>query len=840
MKYPHQEIEKKWQKRWAEDRLMSVDLSKVDRKYYCLMMYPYPSGDLHVGHGRNYIIGDALARRKMMEGYNVLAPMGWDAFGLPAENAALTENIHPSVWTRDNIARMKEQFYRWGVIYDWTRELAANDPEYYRWTQWLFIQLFKNGLAYRKAASVNWCPSCQTVLANEQVVGGTCERCGAEINERFLEQWFFKITDFADDLLDDLEELKSWPERVLAMQRNWIDRSEGLEIRFPIKPLGQSGSSGNGNKGPQFFDCFTTRPDTIFGATFLVVSPEHPVVQDLVSGTGREAEIQEFVEVERAEKLSGRTRAEPRKTGIFTGRYAVNPFSKSDMPIYLAPYVLMEYGTGSIMAVPAHDQRDFEFAKRFDLEIVEVIRPKEGTTPFPEAAYEGEGEMVNSGSYTGEDSGVGFEKICDWAEANSVGKRMINYRLRDWLVSRQRYWGTPIPMIHCDACGVVPVPEDDLPVRLPENVDFRPRGDGKSPLAGVESFVTVECPTCGKVAARDTDTMDTFVDSSWYFLRYLSPHDDEVAFDKSLANQWLPVDQYVGGVEHAILHLLYARFFTKFLNRIGMLSFVEPFERLFTQGMICKDGVKMSKSKGNVVNPDPIIENFGADTMRLYILFAGPPERDAEWRDESIEGCSRFLNRIYRLYEEHSSVFGKRAKEDLKIDRFDEDEKRLFRKTHWAILKVQRDLEDNFHFNTAISATMELTNVMTSFADAGGITPGSSRGDLFNFAFDVLIRLLAPMTPHLCEELWERSGHRESVFSASLPQAVEDFAAQETITLVIQINSRIRARQPIAADTDKDEIERIALSNSRITELLGGRSPKKVLVIQNKLVNIIV
>lgn len=833
-KYPHKEIESKWQARWADERLMAVDLTRIERKYYCLMMYPYPSGDLHVGHGRNYVIGDALARLKMMEGHNVLAPMGWDAFGLPAENAALTQNIHPAVWTRKNIARMKEQFYRWGVVYDWSREIASYDPGYYKWTQWLFIQLFKEGLAYRRAASVNWCPSCQTVLANEQVVGGICERCGAEITERFLEQWFFKITDFADDLIDDLAELQSWPERVLTMQRNWIDRSEGLEITFPVKP------SASGSGGPSHFTCFTTRPDTIFGATFLVVSPDHPDVPSLVEGTGREAVVRAFVETERAEKLSGRARTEPRKTGIFTGRCAVNPFSGEEMPIYLAPYVLMEYGTGAIMAVPAHDQRDFEFAQRFDLVIREVIRPRDGSTPYPAAAYEGEGELVNSGPYSGLDNRAALEKLSSWAEQEGVGRRRTHYRLRDWLVSRQRYWGTPIPMIHCPACGVVPVPEADLPVLLPENVDFRPRGDGKSPLAGVESFVRARCPQCGGEASRDTDTMDTFVDSSWYFLRYVSPKDEQAPFDKSLVDKWLPVDQYIGGVEHAILHLMYARFFTKFLHRVGMLSFTEPFERLFTQGMIYKDGVKMSKSKGNVVSPDPIIEYFGADTMRLYILFSGPPERDTEWRQDSVEGCHRFLSRIYRFWETHAAVLATPAGAPIDYDSLDDDSRRLFRKTHWAVEKVRRDLADNFHFNTAISAVMELSNVMSVFSEGAKVGHAGPATEVFRFAFDAAVRLLAPMTPHLCEELWERTGHTGSVFHASMPEADPAYAAAEKVTLVLQINSKIRAREDVEADTSEEELRRIALENPRIQELLQGASPRKIIIVPNKLVNIIV
>jgi len=834
-KYPHREIEEKWQKRWVDDKLMAVDLSRVERKFYCLMMYPYPSGDLHVGHGRNYIIGDALARLKMMEGYNVLAPMGWDAFGLPAENAAIHQNIHPAVWTRENIARMKAQFYRWGVVYDWSREVASYDPGYYKWTQWLFIRLFHEGLAYRKGASVNWCPSCQTVLANEQAVGGKCERCGSGITERFLEQWFFRITDFADELLDDLGKLEFWPENVLTMQRNWIDRSRGLEIHFPVAPL--EGRPGGG--GPREFVCFTTRPDTIYGATFLVVSPEHPVVETLIAGTGREDEIASFVEVEKAERLSGRARLEPRKTGIFTGRYAINPFTRGKIPIYLAPYVLMEYGTGAIMAVPAHDERDFEFAKRFGIPIVEVVRPTEGKSTYPESAFAGEGVVVSSGPYSGTTSGEAFDKISQWAEAQGVGRRATNYRLRDWLVSRQRYWGTPIPMVHCGSCGVVPVPEKELPVLLPEDVDFRPRGDGKSPLATVESFVTVNCPKCGKKAARDTDTMDTFVDSSWYFLRYISPRDQARVFDKTLVNKWLPVDQYVGGVEHAILHLLYARFFTKFLMRLGLLEFDEPFGRLFTQGMIYKDGVKMSKSKGNVVNPDPIIEQSGADTMRLYILFAGPPERDTEWRQDSIEGCNRFLNRVYRMWETHAALLSGPADAPIDYQTLDDDARAVFRKTHWATDKVRKDLQDNFHFNTAISAVMELSNVMNTFSESGkvGLTPGSA--EVFRLAFDTTVRLLAPMTPHICEELWERTGHAGSIFRAPMPVADPRYSAAEKITLVIQINSRIRAREEIEADTTEAEVQRLALANPRVQEMLAGKTPRKVVVVKNKLVNII-
>lgn len=806
---------------------MKADLQQVDNKYYCLMMYPYPSGDLHVGHGRNYIIGDALARYKMMEGYRVFAPMGWDAFGLPAENAAISNNIHPAVWTEANIKNMKQQFHEWGVLYDWDREVTSCEPLYYRWTQWIFVQLYKRGLAYRKAASVNWCPSCKTVLANEQVVAGECERCGATVGERFLEQWFFKITDYADRLLDDLVHLKEWPERVVTMQRNWIDRSAGLEILFPVKGVERE------------ILCFTTRPDTIYGATFLVMSPEHPLVPELIEDSPDKEEIQKFIDEENAKKRIGKTHNEPGKEGIFSGRYAINPFSREDIPIFIAPYVLMEYGTGAIMGVPAHDQRDFDFAHTHGLEIREVVRPPAEKSPYPEAAFEGKGEMVNSAEFSGLGSEEGFERIADYVESHSMGKRKINYRLRDWLISRQRYWGAPIPMIHCDHCGIVPVPEEDLPVLLPKDVDFQPRGDGKGPLAGHESFVKVACPKCGGDAKRDTDTMDTFVDSSWYFLRYLSPHDQDKPFDKQLANSWLPVDQYIGGVEHAILHLLYSRFITKFLQSEGHIGFSEPFQRLFTQGMITKDGAKMSKSKGNVVSPGAIIEKMGADTMRLYILFCGPPERDSEWKDDSVEGCYRFINRIWRLFERHEDILCDGFEKPPDADELGEDEKKLFQKTHWAIMRVIHDINDDFHFNTAISAVMELVNIMGPFCDNMEIRSGRPSADVLRFAFDSLIRLLAPMTPHLSEELWQRMGHKQSVFKSSLPVADPVHAKGETVTLVVQVNSKIRAREEVPTGLSTEELKTIALENPRIVELLDGREPKKVIVIKNKLVNIV-
>lgn len=825
-KYPHGEIEAKWQERWAQDGLMRADLSRVEQKYYCLMMFPYPSGELHVGHGRNYVIGDSLARFKKMEGFEVLAPMGWDAFGLPAENAAIARDIHPAQWTRDNIARMKQQFYHWGVVYDWAREVASCEPEYYRWTQWLFLELHRAGLAYRKAASVNWCPKDKTVLANEQVVDGRCERCGSVIEERHLDQWFFRITAFADALLDDLNTLADWPERVVTMQKNWIDKSEGVEIQFEIKDTGRS------------VTCFTTRPDTIFGATFLVLSPNHPETERLVAASTRAPELRDAIARWNADRLSGKERVEPSKEGLFLDAHAVNPMTGEAMPVYMAPYVLMEYGTGAIMAVPAHDARDFEFATRYGLPIREVVRSAAGDATLPASSYAGDGTLVNSGAFDGLSQDDAFAKIASALEKTGRGKRRVHYRLRDWLISRQRYWGAPIPMIHCPKCGVVPVPDDELPVRLPDDIDFRPRGDGKSPLATSDAFRKVKCPSCGGAAERDTDTMDTFVDSSWYFLRYLSPRDERVPFQKELCNAWLPVDQYIGGVEHAILHLLYARFIVKFLHSRGHVSFTEPFARLFTQGMVCKNGVKMSKSKGNVVPPDVIIGPMGADTMRLYILFCGPPERDTEWNDEAVEGCYRFLNRVWRFYETHAQALAKPFVESIDYAALEDAERALFRKTHQTIARVKNDINDHFHFNTAISALMELSNAMADFDTATGGKRAAS--PVFRFAFDSLVRLLAPMTPHLSEELWERTGHTKSVFSMELPTNDPAYTRDETFDLVIQVNSKIRARETVPADTTPERMQAIALAHPRVQEILEGRPPKRVVVIQNRLVNIVI
>ena len=684
--YSFDKIEKKWQKYWNDTKLFEVDVKSEKQKYYCLVMFPYPSGKLHVGHGRNYIIGDAVTRYKIMRGLNTLSPIGWDAFGLPAENAAIKEGLHPKASTLNNIDVMKYQLNQWGIGYDWSRELTSCLPDYYKWTQWIFLKLFEKGLAYKKKAAVNWCPSCNTVLANEQVVGGACERCETPVEEKDLEQWFFKITDYAQRLLDDIEKLEHWPERVKIMQKNWIGKSTGVEIHFPLE----------GSK--EFLSCYTTRVDTIFGATYMVLAPEHPMIEELTAEVDNKGEINNFIKRLRAQSKQDRAAAEVEKEGIFTGRHVINPVNNRKIPLWIANYVLMEYGTGAVMAVPAHDQRDFEFAKKYSLPIEVVIdNPEEHLKVNEmERAYEDEGVLVNSGQFNGLGNIQAMEKIADWMQDTKIGKRSAHFKLRDWLISRQRYWGAPIPIIYCGKCGLVPVPEKDLPVLLPEAVEFKPYG--QSPLAGVNEFVNVKCPKCKTLARRETDTMDTFVDSSWYYLRYLSPKDDKEPFDSEIVNKWLPVDQYIGGIEHAILHLLYSRFITKVMCDLGYVNFEEPFENLFTQGMIIKDGAKMSKSKGNVVSPDDLIKKYGADTMRLYTLFIGPPEKDAEWNDRAVEGSYRFLSRLWRLID---------AVKDIKEPG---KERSLERKTHQTIKKVTDDMEGDFKFNTAISAVMELVN----------------------------------------------------------------------------------------------------------------------------------
>jgi leucyl-tRNA synthetase len=830
--FPFEEIEDKWHRRWED--LFRCDTAELECKYYCLMMFPYPSGELHVGHGRNYIIGDALARFKKMEGANVLAPMGWDSFGLPAENAAIRKGIHPAIWTDQNIANMKAQFNRWGVVYDWSREVTSCKPDYYKWTQWLFVRLFKAGLAYQQEASVNWCPSCKTVLANEQVISGECERCGSQVQLRKLKQWFFGIRTYADRLLKDLEKLDEWPERVRIMQKNWIGRSEGIEVTFPVEDSDES------------LGCFTTRIDTIFGATFVVIAVDHPLAGEFLRRGGREEEGSAFVERAKRIQVEEREMAELSKEGFFTGCYAINPATDERIPVFLASYVLMEYGTGVVMGVPAHDQRDFEFVRESPIEIpvIQVIHREDEEPGELSEAYVGEGVMMNSGPFDRLTNREGMEQIFEHLASRGLARRAVHYRLKDWLISRQRYWGAPIPMIHCLKCGAQPVPEDELPVLLPETTDFMPRGDGKSPLAASADFVRTVCPGCGGEAERDTDTMDTFVDSSWYFLRYLSPDDDTRPFDPGLVNAWLPVDQYIGGVEHAILHLLYSRFIVKFLEDEGLIGFDEPFKRLFTQGMICRDGAKMSKTKGNTVSPNPLIEKYGADTVRIYTLFIGPPEKDAEWNDRAVEGAYRFINRVWRLYFYHKGFLSadREPRNELNPNNLDKSQEELYIKLQQTIDKVLGDIfGGSFHFNTAISALMELTNELYLFIerDAHFKAGDEAAVGLFREAFFSLLKLLAPMAPHLCEEIWERSGRDGSIFSEELPKPDGRFLAADTFTLVVQVDGKVRSRIEAPKKSDRDELERIALSDYKVQKHIENATSRKIIVIPGKLVNIV-
>jgi leucyl-tRNA synthetase len=818
--YPFKIIEAKWQKFWRKIGLFKMDHSTSKPKYYCLMMFPYPSSALHVGHGRNYIIGDVVARFMMMRGYNVLSPMGWDAFGLPAENAAIRDGIHPRTSTLKNIERMKKQLDSWGTGYDWDREITSCLPNYYKWTQWIFLKLYEKGLAYKKKAAVNWCPSCQTVLANEQVFEGRCERCEAQVTEKELAQWFFKITIYAQRLLDDLSKLKEWPERVRIMQKNWIGRSEGVRVDFPL--VGAN----------QVLSCFTTRVDTIYGATYMVLAAEHPDIERLIEGAPNKDAIYSFIERVRSQNIVARACAGIEKEGIFTGRYVINPVNNRQIPLWIANYVLMEYGTGAVMAVPAHDQRDFEFAKKYNLPIEIVIDNPEQplNAQTMQMAYVDDGIMVNSGPFNGLDNCQAKERIAEFMEEKKIGKRTIHYRLRDWLISRQRYWGAPIPIIYCDKCGQVPVAEKDLPVILPEKVEFKPHGE--SPLRQVSSFVNTRCPKCKGKAKRETDTMDTFVDSSWYYLRYLSPKDEKRAFDAELVNKWLPVDQYIGGVEHAILHLLYSRFITKVFYDIGLISFDEPFQRLFTQGMIIKDGAKMSKSKGNVVSPDALIAKYGADTVRLYTLFIGPPEKDAEWSDKGVEGAWRFLNRVWRLVEQFKV-------ESLKLKaRKEQPVRDLKRKTHLTIKKVTEDIEREFHFNTAISAIMELVNEIFKLQTVGSGQQVDARE--VREAIETVVILLAPFVPHISEELWQRLGNKNSIFQLSWPVYDKKAIQTEEVLFVVQINGKVRAKITLPYDTTEEELKIYILQDEKVARWIAGKQIKKFFIVPNKLVSIVV
>ncbi|HHT9111461.1 MAG TPA: leucine--tRNA ligase [Candidatus Brocadiaceae bacterium] len=826
--YNFTEIEQKWQGFWEGCGLFRADENSQKEKFYCLVMFPYPSGTLHVGHGRNYIIGDVVSRYKIMKGYNVLSAIGWDAFGLPAENAAIKGGSHPAVWTKNNIKAMKRQLHRWGVGYDWDKEITSCNPDYYKWTQWIFLKLYENNLAYKKKAAVNWCPSCATVLANEQVVDGCCERCDSAVRQRDLEQWFFRISQYAQKLLDDISLLEGWPERVKTMQANWIGRSEGVRIDFRMEHTGR------------VLPCFTTRPDTLYGVTFVSLAPEHPVVVELVSGTPQEKAVMDFVEKARNQGMLERTAEGTEKEGVFTGKYVINPVNNSKVPIWIANYVLMEYGTGAVMGVPAHDQRDFMFARKYHLPIKVVIQPegKELNADAMTEAYIDQGVQVNSDIFNGLPNTEALQKIAEHIESKGLGKKTVTYRLRDWLISRQRYWGAPIPIVYCEKCGAVPVPESQLPVVLPENVAFK--SHGMSPLASVDSFINTQCPKCSGLARREIDTMDTFVDSSWYFLRYLSPRDGTRPFVSEKVNTWLPVDQYIGGVEHAILHLLYSRFITKALHDLGYVSFKEPFQHLFTQGMIIKDGAKMSKSKGNVVSPDILIDKYGADTQRLYILFIGPPQKDAEWNDRGILGAHRFLGRLWQKITEYEGAYEKIKRIDLDISKLPGDAKKLYRLTNQTIQKITDDLESSWHFNTAIASVMELLNAVDSFKV---VVPTNAAEEInfhvFRHTMETILLLTAPFTPHICEELWEVMGHKPTIFHQSWPAYDKNAIQEETIEIVIQVNSKVRSRLSVPADASEDELKRRVLNDERIGGFLDGKKVMNIIVVPGKLVNIV-
>ena len=814
-RYDPQAIERRWQATWERELAFVVpnpeDAEAVDGRphTYVLEMLPYPSGELHMGHVFNYTLGDVVSHVKRRRGVTVLRPMGYDAFGLPAENAAIREGGHPREITERNIAAIRRQMKRMGWSIDWTREVSTCDPSYYRWTQWLFLRFYEAGLAYRREASVKWCPNDQTVLANEQVIDGRCERCGAEVVAKSLEQWFFRITEYADRLLDEMALLESWPERVLTMQRNWIGRSEGAEVVFRV------------DEPALELPVFTTRPDTLFGATFFVLAPEHPLVEQLVRGTEREREVLAYVAHAGATSAVERADAEREKSGVFTGRFATNPVNGERLPVWISDYVLMEYGTGAIMGVPGHDERDFEFAERFGLEIRQVVEPADGSAvELPYVDKTGDARSVNSAQFSGMKTPEAVKAIVEWLEAESLGKATVGYRLRDWLLSRQRYWGAPIPIVYCDSCGPVPVPDAELPVLLPEVDDYKPKG--RSPLAAAEDWLNTSCPQCGGGARRETDTMDTFVDSSWYFLRYADPHDDRLPFEKALADYWLPVDQYIGGVEHAILHLLYARFFTKVMNDLGLLGFREPFLRLFTQGMIHYQGAKMSKSKGNVVSPDAMVERYGADAMRLYILYMGPAEADKEWHDTGIEGIARLLDRLWRLGLEVAAAGHVDGKPDGE----------LFRAAHRTIAKVSDDIERRFQFHTPIAALFELVNEIYRVK----AEPGQEAA--VRFATETAVSLIQPYAPHVAEELWQRLGHRQ-LWREPWPEADPGMLEQATFELVVQVNGKVRDRVTVDVGLSDDALVEHAKALPRVASQVDGQEIMRAIVVPGKLVNLV-
>lgn len=823
-KYAPHDIEAKWQKYWEENKTFKVEMDKDKPKSYVLEMFPYPSGNLHMGHVRNYSIGDVIARFRTMKGFNVLHPMGWDSFGMPAENAAIKHNIPPKKWTLENIANMTRQLKALGLSYDWDREVTTCKEDYYKWTQWFFELFYKRGLAVKKESAVNWCDTCNTVLANEQVIDGKCWRCDHEVVKKDLSQWFFKITDYADELLKDLDLLPGWPERVKTMQHNWIGRSEGLEFSFEIPALNDTVA------------VYTTRPDTAYGVTFMALAAEHPLIKKICENNPKADEINAFCERVRNQSEIERTSSESEKEGVFTGVYCINPFTGRKVEIWVTNYVLYDYGTGAVMGVPTGDQRDWMFADKYGIEKIVTICPigKELKLEEMTCAYEEkEGMLVNSGEFTGMEMHKAMSAIMDKAEAEGFGKRRVNYRLRDWLISRQRYWGAPIPIIYCPHCGEVLVPEDQLPVRLPEDVSFT--AGAKSPLATSEEFVHCKCPKCGADATRETDTMDTFLCSSWYYLRYTDAHNDKMPFDKELNNYWGPVDQYIGGIEHAILHLLYSRFFVKVLRDAGLVDYDEPFSNLLTQGMVIKDGAKMSKSLGNVVSPEEILSKYGADTARLFILFAAPPERELEWSDQGVEGSFRFLNRIWRIVQAFEAVLAQKVTE-YDHSNLSEADKDLRRVLHSSIKKVTNDIETRFNFNTAISTMMELVNALYAYKEAA---KEPNLGLIYEAISD-LIKMMSPFVPHITEELWRGAiDANSSVHEQSWPECDEEALKVDNVEIVLQVNGKVRGRLTVPAEATKEELEKIAMADANVQAHIGDATVRKVICVPGRLVNIV-
>jgi len=813
--FDFKKIEKKWRKYWQDNNLYTIDLQDDEHeKLYCLVMFIYPSGDrLHIGHWYNYAPTDTWARFKRMQGYNVFEPMGYDAFGLPAENAAIKKGIHPAESTEENIKAIRRQLKEIGAMYDWSKEINTSEPEYYKWTQWLFLLLYKNGFAYRKKAPVNWCPSCKTVLANEQVVEGVCERCGAEVIQKDLEQWFFKITEYADKLLEGLDKIE-WPEKTVTMQKNWIGKSKGAAIKFPVSGYDET------------IEVFTTRPDTLWGVTYMVLAPEHPLVKKLTTDD-HQKEVEDYINSSQKETEIFRTSLDKEKTGVFTGSYCINPVNKDKIPIWIADYVLMSYGTGAVMAVPGHDQRDFEFATKFDLPIREVISLDGEEHGGLNQAYVEPGIMINSGLFTGENSVEGIQKVISYLKDNNWGEARITYKLRDWLISRQRYWGAPIPMVKCEKCGYVPVPEEDLPVKLPRKVDFT--GSGKSPLVTNAEWVNTICPQCGSKAEREIDTMDTFVCSSWYFLRFLSPHLDSAAFDKGRADRWLPVDQYVGGAEHAVMHLMYARFITKVLYDFKMIDFDEPFQKLIHQGVITNEGAKMSKSKGNVINPDDYIHKYGSDVFRMYMMFMGSYTEGGDWSEDGIHGINRFYYRVWRLID---SIL-KTPPEGQETEKINT----LERQCHYAVKMVTQDLK-RFQFNTCISRIMELVNEMYLYIQ--DVPCQNQNKKILNYSIKTLIQLFSPFAPHLGEELWHHIGNTESVFDSLWPVWDEKKLTTETVIIVVQINGKVRSQLETEADADQEQVEKQALADTKVQKYTRDKEIKKIIYVKNKLLSIAV